>query len=160
MHAVVAIDLAEVLGTAVFVDSIVIINGRAVDALALHGGGVNGRIAGGLERRIWHRDGPATSRRRGRGTRPTAGARGARSAVGRFEHGVSHAASLAIEDDVFDHADFTAIGAADFRADDFAALDVRPTAGARRGGTCGGLGLSAKRGDGKTHCRQGRSEDN
>jgi hypothetical protein len=68
-------------------------------------------------------------RRRGRGAAgaartAAAGSRDIAGAAGGFENGVGHATGLPIEDDVFDDADFSAIGAADFRADDLAALDV------------------------------------
>lgn len=137
----------------------VVVSRRAVDAVALDGRRIDSRVASGLERRPRHRDslvagGGSCRRTGGAGTT----ARGVACATGGLQDGVSHAAGLLIKDDVFDDADFAAVCAANFRADDLTALDVFSGAGGRRAAG-GRLGLGISRSNGETRCRQGCSEE-
>ena len=54
-------------------------------------------------------------------------------ATGCLQHSVSHATALTVEDYVFNDANLSPIGAADFGTDDLAALDV---SSARVGSCC------------------------
>jgi len=140
LDAIVAVDPADVIGTAVFVEVGVIIDRRAVDPLALDRRRIDGRIVGCLERCIRHRHGPMRGGRRARRSRSA-------TAIGGFEDGISHATGVAIENNVLDHTNFGAVRAADFGADDLAALNV---ASSRRGRRTGGLGLCIRRSNGQT----------
>lgn len=130
LNAVVAVNSADVFGAAVFFHAVVIINRRAVDALALHLGGVDGRIIRGGECSPRHCNSFASCAR-GRSRARTARCAGDVVAAIGFENGVSHAARLTIENDVFDDADFGAVCAADLRADDLATLNVAGRAARR-----------------------------
>ncbi len=126
LDAVVGINAADVFRAAVFVDAGVVIRWRAVDAFTLHGRGVDVWLRRSLESCPRHRD-----RFAGRGG---GAARASRTAAAGpsdiagvtagLQHGVGHAARFAVEDDVFDDADFGSVRAADFRTDDLATLDV------------------------------------
>ncbi len=59
LHAIVAIDAADVIRTAVFFDAVVIINRGAVDSLALDLRRVDGRIGRSGKCSPRHRHGPA-----------------------------------------------------------------------------------------------------
>jgi len=115
LNAVVGVNAADVFRAAVFVNAGIVIRRGAVDALALNRRGVNTRLAAYVNRAPRHRNGLA---RRGRGRGAAAGSAAAGraccwAAVRGFKDGVSHAARLAIENDVLDRADFAAIRGAD-----------------------------------------------
>jgi len=127
LDAVVGINAADVFRAAVFVDAGVVIRWRAVDAFTLHGRGVDVWLRRSLESCPRHRDRFAGRRGAGAARASRTAAAGSSDIAGvtaGFQDGVSHAAGFPVEDDVFDDADFGSVSAADFRADDLAALDV------------------------------------
>ena len=107
LDAVVAVDAADILRPAVFLDPVVLKRGSVIDPLTLDCRRIDSGITGGLERCVRHRHRLAC--RRGRG-----GSGGAARIPGRFEYGVSHAAALTIEHDVFDDAHLRPIRSPDF----------------------------------------------
>jgi len=107
LDAVITVDTADVFWPAVFLDPVVLKRGSVIDPLTLDCRRIDSGITGGLERCVRHRHRLAC--RRGRG-----GSGGAARIPGRFEYGVSHAAALTIEHDVFDDAHLRPIRSPDF----------------------------------------------
>src|SRR5205809_439888 len=134
-HAIVRINVINITTGRILVDTSVIERRSIVDSIALDSYGHHTRIRCGCVNRPWDSNGF-----------PTASHAGACAAGGQDR--VSHAAAVAIQDDVFHDADFLAALVLNLHADDLARLHI---------GLCSGaLGLRLRSGNRKTQrlCHQ------
>lgn len=140
-----AVNAADVLRPAVFVDAGRFPNRGAVESVPLDPRRINAGFGAGRENAPRCRDGF------GRGGRGGGGA-----AAARRENDVGEATGLPVENKVFNFADILALRILDFGTDDVATLNV--TRRRRCGG--GALGLSEERSTGETHDGQSCSYEN
>jgi hypothetical protein len=117
-HAIIAIDVGDVIRPGIFVDPRIVKHRRVIDAIPIHGYGKNTKI------RRWRIDCPRNGNQfaTSSNTRATSAGR---------KDGISQAAGVPIEHDVLDCTNFFSLGGFHFGADELTGLDVSGVAARR-----------------------------